>query len=919
MSETDKLPIAVRAYSERVGQRPRSTGRGNDEPADWTLVFDTETTTDAAQRLRFGAYQVRRGDKLVEAGLFHDPSLGVTEVETLRAFATGRNLVCRSRAEFADKVFFRIGYDRRGTIVGFNLPFDISRIAVDHAPARLSMRGGFSFKLSELTTQPRVRVKHLSRTMALIDFASPRENPTSRGSRKRGLMTSKRSGFFVDVATIAAAMLSDRFTLARLCERLGTRTRKMLDAEHGAALSEAYLEYACTDVQATWECFAALRDQYAKHSLSTPLHRVLSEASVGKGYMKDMGVSPFLEKQPDFPRSLMGQIMSAYFGGRSEVRWRRTVKRVLYCDFKSMYPTVNALMGLWRFVIAKETRWRDATADARGFLSGVTVDAMADRSAWTALTTLVRVRPDSDLFPVRARYRDAQMHTIGLNYLTCSSDLWVTLADCIAAKLLSGKTPDVLEAIRFEPSEPQEGLKAIDLFGDPAYRVDPVEGDVFARLVDLRDEAKAERNPIQQPIKIVANATSYGIFIEVQRDDLPDDEGVAIYGPSGTRRLIQTTAVEQPGRFFHPLLGVLITGAARLMLALAERKVLDAGLDWAFCDTDSLAIVKPDDLSEAEFVERTRAVVDFFEPLNPYKKSGTILKIEDTNFAPGTEDLQPLYCFAISAKRYALFNFDKHGRPIIRKASAHGLGHFLAPYPEGDAPKSIPEPTVPLSEIGVDRWHYDLWFTIVEAALGAHPKKVGLDYHSALSLPALTRFGVSSPALERWMATWNAPRAYADRVKPFGFMTTFQPRATQRTEPVAEAEASRRGRPSKRAQVRPIAPFNRGSAEAVASAFDHETGEPVRANQLKTYAEALAQYHLHPEDKFLGGDYWDNGRTQRRHVIATGVRLIGKEANKWEDRDGMSAERNDAIDLGNGRVEAPTSRIVRRTATRASN
>lgn len=884
MSEADKLPIVVRAYTERVGKRARGTGRKNDQPSPWTLVFDTETTTDAAQCLRFGAYQVLEGDELIEAGLFFGPSLPDAEVETLRGFAQGRGLACRSLTEFADKVFLRIGYDLRGTIVGFNLPFDISRIAIDHAPARLSMRGGFSFKLSELKTQPRVRVKHLSRIMALIDFATPANNPTPRGSRNREIVTPKHSGFFVDVATVAAAMLSDRFTLARLCERLGTQTRKMPDPEHGVALSDAYLEYACTDVQATWECFAALRDQYAKHSLSTPLHRVLSEASVGKGYMKDMGVSPFLEKQPNFPRNLLGQIMSAYLGGRSEVRWRRTVKRVLYCDFKSMYPTVNALMGLWRFVIAKELRWRDATQQARHFLSGITVEAMTDRLAWSALPVLVRVRPDRDLFPVRARYRDAQMHTIGLNYLTSSSDLWVTMADCVAAKLLSGKTPDVLEAIRFEPGGPQESLKPIDLFGDPAYRVNPVEDDVFARLVDLRDEAKVKCDPIQQAIKIIANATSYGIFIEIQRDDLPEPEGVAVYGTSGTRRLIQTKAVEQPGRFFHPLLGVLITGAARLMLALAERKVLDAGLDWAFCDTDSLAIVKPEELSEAEFVERTRAVVDFFEPLNPYKKPGSILKVEDTNFAPGTEDLQPLYCFAISAKRYALFNLDKRGRPVIRKASAHGLGHFLAPYSEEDAPKSIPKPSTPLSEIGVDRWHYDLWFKVIEAAFGTRPKNFALDYHPALSLPALTRFGVSSPALERWMTIWNAPRAYAERVKPFGFMTTFQPRATQRIELVAEAEVPRRGRPYKRAQLRPIAPFNRGSADAVAGAFDRETGEPIRENQLKTYAEALAQYHLHPEDKFLHGDYWDEGRTERRHVVSNTVRLIGKEANKWEEQ-----------------------------------
>lgn len=898
MSAPDKLPIAVRAFTERA--IPRSTHRSqhNDKPSPWTLVFDTETTIDAAQRLRFGAYQVRKGDDLVEAGLFFDGSLSGAEQEVLRDFAEAQGLLCRPLAEFVSKVFFRIAYDRRGVIVGFNLPFDLSRIAIDHSPARNSMRGGFSFKLSEYATQPRVRVKHLSRTMSLIDFSTPGKNETPHGSRRRGIKTPPHRGFFVDVSTIAAALLSERFTLARLCERLGTKARKLADAEHGAQLSQSYIEYARTDVQATWECFAALRDKFGAHALSTPLHRIFSEASVGKAYFKDMGLKPFLQKQPSFPRAVFGKSMGAYYGGRAEVRWRRTVKRVLYCDFKSMYPTVNALMGLWRYVIAKELVWRDATSEARGLLETVTADGLANRAAWLKLTTLVRVRPDRDLFPVRAKYCDGPMHTIGLNCLTCTSGLWMTMADCIVAKLLSGKSPEILEAIHFEPGPPQADLKPIDLFGNADYRVDPTTEDVFARLVDLRDEAKAKLDPIQQAIKIIANATSYGIFIEVQRDDLAAPESVAVYGLTGGRRLLPTTAVEQPGKFFHPLLGVLITGAARLMLALAERKVLDAGLDWAFCDTDSIAIVKPDALSEEAFIERAGSVVDWFEPLNPYRKAGSILKIEDANCAPGSQELAPLYCFAISSKRYALFNLDHHGKPIIRKASAHGLGHFMAPYPEGDAPKSIPAPSVPLSEIGVERWQYDLWYKIVEAGLGHSPRIVPLDYHPTLAQPALTRFGVSSPALERWMETWNCTRPYAERVKPFGFMTTFQPSTTQRShEPVLQVDATRRGRPRKRVETKPIAPFNRGPAGAVANAFDRESGKPISADQLKTYADALAHYHLHPEDKFLNGDYWDSGRTERRHVIATGVRLIGKEANKWEE-NAISGQDEDVLDLG---------------------
>jgi hypothetical protein len=44
--------------------------------------------------------------------------------------------------------------------------------------------------------------------------------------------------------------------------------------------------------------------------------------------------------------------------------------------------------------------------------------------------------------------------------------------------------------------------------------------------------------------------------------------------------------------------------------------------------------------------------------------------------------------------------------------------------------------------------------------------------------------------------------------------------------------------------------------------------------------EALAQYHLSCEDKFANGQFVDRGRTERRHVVATGFELIGKEANR---------------------------------------
>ena len=221
---------------------------------------------------------------------------------------------------------------------------------------------------------------------------------------------------------------------------------------------------------------------------------------------------------------------------------------------------------------------------------------------------------------------------------------------------------------------------------------------------------------------------------------------------------------------------MLITGAARLMLGIAEKTTLDLGLDWAFCDTDSIAIVRPVGMSRQEFHKRARKVVDWFTPLNPYKKHGSILKIEDLNYESGSDKMAPLYCFAISAKRYAMFNLTRDNRPVLRKASAHGLGHLLDPYPESEAPRDISSPAVPLKEIGVRRWQYDFWYKIIQAALLEQPDSVRLNWHPAFQRPAAIRYTASSPHLLNWVARWNDGRPYEEQIRPFGFLLSFMPR-----------------------------------------------------------------------------------------------------------------------------------------------
>jgi hypothetical protein len=219
----------------------------------------------------------------------------------------------------------------------------------------------------------------------------------------------------------------------------------------------------------------------------------------------------------------------------------------------------------------------------------------------------------------------------------------------------------------------------------------------------------------------------------------------------------------------------------------------------------------------------------------------------------------------------------------MRKVSAHGLGHLLPPYDEDEAPKKIPKPTISLFDFtGVERWQYDLWHRIVQAALGDTPEQVELDDLSGLWRPAVSRYAATTPNLLRWFKKHNAEKQYREQVRPFGFLIGLQSRLI--------------GPGSK--LLRPVSSYERDPEKAAEVCFDRDTGELVPRDYLKSYQEALAQYHLHPEAKFLDGDYVDNGVTRRRHIFATAVEHIGKEANRWEEQFHLGCDSDAQTEYG---------------------
>ena len=161
--------------------------------------------------------------------------------------------------------------------------------------------------------------------------------------------------------------------------------------------------------------------------------------------------------------------------------------------------------------------------------------------------------------------------------------------------------------------------------------------------------AKEKSDPLYYFLKILANAGCYGIYAEVNRQQHGKNDSKQIGVFSGAvPELKRACTVEVPGPWYFPPVSALITAGGRLLLAMLEKMVTDAGGTYLMCDTDSMAIVAsehgglvpskggphklPDgrDAIKALSWSETREIVDRFRTLNPYDKKvvpGSILNI----------------------------------------------------------------------------------------------------------------------------------------------------------------------------------------------------------------------------------------------------------------------------------------------------
>lgn len=712
--------VSPETASEEVKQPPKRRGPPKLWP-EYALVWDTETLLDLEQALTFGVWRFCRlqGSDYIalQEGLFYHDELAQKDVQTIRGYVKRHSadglvagadteLVALSRAEFVEKVFWE-SVRAGALIVGFNLSFDISRIRRHWTTAH---NGGFSFVLSELSRsrianihRPRIRIAPLNGVAEQIELtAVQRQDEQHRWRRGR----------FLDLHTLAFALTDTSYSLAGATEAFDSKPGKM-EHEPTGRVTDTEINYARQDVRATLGLLNALKHEYELHPIELSPDRAYSPASIGKSYLRAMGIVEPMKKFRNIPPKIHGIAMAAYYGGRAECRIRRWPVPVVPVDLTSEYPSVDALLGIWDVLTAARITTQTATKDVRALVANVSLEGLFRPEFWKQLNFYARIVPDGDVLPVRSVY-DGKSGTcnIGLNELHWKQPMWVAGPDLVASVLVSGHCPNVQEAFRIVPHGKQRGLKPIKLRG--AISVDPRKEDFFTRVIEYRKQNKANER-LQYFLKILANSTSYGTYLELNPIKIDPNNRPKITVHSGEHEFTQPApdTIEQPGPFYFPLLGALITSGGRLLLAMIERCVQDAGGTYLCCDTDALTIVASKAGGKVEMPDGARpvkalswqevdAITNRFDLLSPYNRKivPRLLRLTDENYDKNVAQRQ-LFGLSIAAKRYALYttrcthSLCSHRKCVtIVDPKAHGL-IFFAPSDE--------------REDGLPKWWWELW------------------------------------------------------------------------------------------------------------------------------------------------------------------------------------------------------------------
>lgn len=839
--------------------------RSRNSEVKYVMCLDTETDTGFSQRVRIGYYIVKNIETgtVIDNGIFYNILTDV-ELQLVEKYANENSYKLFTLQDFIQKKLYP--YVKKGVaLINHNIPFDLGAMATWYTGYGSN---GFYLKLCNCSCAPsRITIRATVRgkpkvTVTTIIACEKHPNIIIRRltSKKYAMFfdtDNPNIGAILDTSTIGRALLGPSgMSLKEMGKNFRCSMRKTEFDDYTDTISVEYLDYMIQDVKATINLFENEVIEYKQHNVNTPITSILSEASIGKAYFAELGIPPFRMLHDYIPEWVYSVAMRAYYGARSEVKIRLQPTLVRYCDFKSQYPTVNALLHLQDLLLAETIDVQHCTHKARQLINRIDLNTLQKQETWVQLRMFVKVKPNEDILPCRFD-NGANEKGYAVCYVT-SPDNWYTMSDIVASKLLTGKVPEIIDAVELIPHGTIDTAPML-LFGDERYTIDLSHDDLFTRVIDLRTMVKNEGkqyakesdeysyyDSLQLALKLIANSTAYGILVET----------LTHHGD------------EYAGKYYAVPIAAHITGGARLLLAIAERLGADRGITYAMCDTDSMAYAKPSEIDCSAFYGHIEDIVAWFNPLSPYHDNAAIFEFEDVNRWNNVDE--PLYFLGVSCKRYCLYNRLPNGQYRLRKISAHATGRYMFDsmlplpkqlytqdvqfeiyeideVPEDDTDSE--DELIPAPSAKMKAWQYLIWYR-------------GVEQSEAGTIPSIPDEAWSSN-IARYQETINTPDKLTRHkqlvgIRPFSFLLE----TPTRSYTVNGKE--------RKAKYRYAMPFSRTANDLQqSSVYRLDNGQQELIPMFETLFDRFKTFFSHEEMKAENGS--DYGIMHRRHIIVTDI------------------------------------------------
>ncbi len=313
--------------------------QGSADPS-WpeVLVIDTETRTPVDQCLTFGVWQRGRlvggNYEVIEEGIFYADDLPAREFEVLTkymetAISDVRTFPPRfpvySRNKFMKKVFWPALKKNAAMIVGFNLGYDLTRLALDWKQGN---KGEWSLVMmqysdgNENINYPRILITPIDSKKAIIKLTRPCKKKLNGNVPAHEWKDAGEKIHFLDLRTSLWALYNKSHSLRSACDNKAGPFKSLDlpqkdDHQPTGEVTPDEIEHCRQDVRCTVALLNACKQEFDKHpDLDLKPWNAYSPASFGKATLKAMGITR-PEIKFNIPNKKLGPWIQAYYGGRS--------------------------------------------------------------------------------------------------------------------------------------------------------------------------------------------------------------------------------------------------------------------------------------------------------------------------------------------------------------------------------------------------------------------------------------------------------------------------------------------------------------------------------------------------------------------------------------------------------------------------